>query len=527
MKPYLTRFSKLSSKWLWPAIGVLVIVVGLATLPLWLPVLNVLADTLAGRSEVAAAEGSEDDHAGHDHAADAHEGHDHAGHDESQSLELSAQARKNIGLRVGEVRLTNYARSITVPALVTGRPGKTHQKVAAPLTGVVTGVHVVEGEVVNSGDLLFNLRLTHEDLVQAQTEFLTSLGQLDVEKRELKRLENISSGVVAQKVILERQYEVDKLEAVLKAQRHALHLHGLADEQVDDIVRNRNLVREMQVLVPYLHEDSSVHDKGETPRRISTISTAGATSTPTDDLDGREFPRRLGINTASATSTSTDGHEVRSQRFVVRELGVQTGEAVQTGQTLCILTDYSTLYVEGRAFEQDAAEIIQAANDERRITAFPEQAGLGSPSGLEELEIVYVSNEIERDSRALHFYVNLPNEIVRESQRDNHQFVTWRFKPGQRMQLRVPVEQWENVMVLPVDAVAQEGPETFVFVENGDHFDRRPVHIKYRDQYDAVIDNDGSLFPGESVAQNGAHQLQMAIKNKSGGAVDPHAGHNH
>ncbi len=505
MKSYLSQLSSLSPKWLWPAISVVVVLIGLATISLWLPSLNVLADTLTDSSEPAKETGAEDEHAGHDHA-DEHEGHDHAGHDESQSLELSAQARKNIGLKIGEVRMTSYARSITVPALVTIRPGETHQKIAAPLTGVVTGVSVIGSEVVNSGDLLFNLRLTHEDLVQAQTEFLTSLGRLDVEKREVKRLQNISSGVVAEKVVLERQYEVDKLEAVLKAQRHALHLHGLADEQVGEIVRSRNLVREMKVLVPYMHEDSSVHDQGETPRRISTISLAGS---------------------ASTAIAASDDHPIRSQRFVVRDLHVQTGEAVQTGQTLCILTDYSKLYIEGRAFEQDAAEITQAANEDRRVSAIPEQAGLGSPSGLEELEIVHVANEVESDSRALHFYVNLPNEVVRESQRENHQFVTWRFKPGQRMQLRVPVEQWEDVIVLPVDAIAQEGPETFVFVENGDHFDRRPVHIKYRDQYDAVIDNDGSLFPGESVAQNGAHQLQMAIKNKSGGAVDPHAGHNH
>ena len=29
------------------------------------------------------------------------------------------------------------------------------------------------------------------------------------------------------------------------------------------------------------------------------------------------------------------------------------------------------------------------------------------------------------------------------------------------------------------------------------------------------------------VAFTGAHQLQMALKNKAGGGVDPHAGHNH
>jgi hypothetical protein len=51
--------------------------------------------------------------------------------------------------------------------------------------------------------------------------------------------------------------------------------------------------------------------------------------------------------------------------------------------------------------------------------------------------------------------------------------------------------------------------------------------VIYRDQAYAVIKNDGSVFPGDIVAQRGAHQLQMALKNKSGGGADPHAGHNH
>ena len=95
------------------------------------------------------------------------------------------------------------------------------------------------------------------------------------------------------------------------------------------------------------------------------------------------------------------------------------------------------------------------------------------------------------------------------------------------MQVQVPVEQWPDRIVLPVDAVAQDGAEFYVFQENGDHFDRRPVHVEFQDQVSAVIANDGSLYPGDTVAYTGAHQLQMALKNKAGGGVDPHAGHNH
>jgi hypothetical protein len=81
--------------------------------------------------------------------------------------------------------------------------------------------------------------------------------------------------------------------------------------------------------------------------------------------------------------------------------------------------------------------------------------------------------------------------------------------------------------VLPAEAVAREGAESYVFQENGDQFERVPVHVRYRDQQTAVIANDGSLYPGDIIALRSAHQLQMALKNKSGGGVDPHAGHNH
>ena len=99
----------------------------------------------------------------------------------------------------------------------------------------------------------------------------------------------------------------------------------------------------------------------------------------------------------------------------------------------------------------------------------------------------------------------------------DHRFITWKFRPGQRVQLQVPVETLADRIVLPVDAVAQDGAETYVFTPNGDHFDRRSVHVEYRDHDSVVIANDGSLFPGDLVAIDRRQQLQLALKNKSGG----------
>ena len=85
------------------------------------------------------------------------------------------------------------------------------------MTGVVGTVHVVQGEAVEPGTLLFTVRLTHEDLVQAQAAFLKTLGELDVEDREIIRLTKLDrTGVIAGKTLLARKYSKQKLEAVLK-----------------------------------------------------------------------------------------------------------------------------------------------------------------------------------------------------------------------------------------------------------------------------------------------------------------------
>jgi membrane fusion protein, heavy metal efflux system len=459
----------------------------------WLPQAQIW---MTGKSQSANQPAADAQHEGHDHA---HE--DEHAHDDSTSLELSEQAGRNIGLKTGVVALQDYQRAITIPAMVAERPGRTRVQIAAPLTSIVTGVYAVAGEAVNSETLLFRLRLTHEDLVQTQTDFVNTLGQLDVERREIARLERVtSSGAVAGKVLLDRQYERDKLEATSGAQREAMLLHGLSEEQVEQIAETRKLIREITIAAPFLHEDSSLHHESEAHvRPVANVSDSAA---------------------------EDESHTLSEQLFVVTELHVTMGKSVQSGEPLCTLADFSELYLEGLAFEQDADEIAHAAGAGQTVSAVLHN-GSAEEGTVRDLEIAYVANEVDVDSRTLHFYVRLPNRIVQDQAGGQRRFVTWRFKPGQRMQVRVPVERWSGVIVLPVEAVAQEGPEAFVFVENGSRFDRRPVHVTYRDQRYAAIANDGSIYPGETVALNSAHQLQMALKISAGGGVDPHAGHNH
>ena len=104
----------------------------------------------------------------------------------------------------------------------------------------------------------------------------------------------------------------------------------------------------------------------------------------------------------------------------------------------------------------------------------------------------------------------------RAVEQDGRTQTLWRFRPGQRVRLLVRVEEVKNVFVLPPDAVARDGADAYVFRQNGDVFDRKPVQILYRDRDHVVVANDGSVPPGVYVAQTGAAQLNRMIKSQSG-----------
>jgi hypothetical protein len=324
---------------------------------------------------------------------------------------------------------------------------------------------------------MFQVRLTHEEVVTAQRDYLLTSENLDVVNREIERLTSIGEGVVAGKRILEQQYEKQKLEAALLAGEQALRLHGLTNEHIADIRNSKRLVQSLTIRAPiHSHADSRCQD---------------------DHL------------------------------FHVQRLFVSQGEHVEAGKELAVLADHCELFVEGRAFEDDA-KVLRDAVREGWIATATLLIGDGESEKVEGLSLLYLADHIDPESRAFHFYLRLPNEVVLDKKSDTgHRFIEWRFKPGQRMELRVPVERWTDRIVLPVDAVVEEGAETYVYRQNGDRFDRASVHVEYRDRDFVVIANNGSLFPGDVVAGQGAYQMHLALKNKSGSGIDPHAGHDH
>ena len=489
----------------WNAIRVILTVVVIAIAGLtfswwWNPLVSgvttIIASTRAPGGEEHDDHGEGDSHAGHTHAA---------APTSNQALALTPQAKANLGLTkefLAPITLEPYQRMLTVPAVVTPRPGRTQLQVSTPLTGVVTHVHATTGESVLPGSLLFEMRLTHEDLVESQTAYLQTLGELEVENREIERLQFVvQNGAVSGKTLLEKQYAKAKLESLLSAQQEALRLHGLSDRQVRDIAEKRQLLRDLRILAPDIDEHGADEELRLSRKQIEQVSYNQPASR--DEQGSRE-----------------------STPLIVERLDVHKGQSVMAGAQLCQLADYSQLYLEGQAFEQDAAQIATAAREGRLATAI-----LTNETGetrIENLRFAFIGNSVDAMTRTFSFYVDLPNQILhQESNSQGQTFISWQFRPGQRMQVQIPVETWTDQIVLPTEAVVRDGPDWYVFQQSGANFLRVPVHVIYHDGRNVVINNDGAIYVGNVIARRGAYQMQMAIKNQSGGAVDPHAGHNH
>lgn len=409
-----------------------------------------------------------------------HDPHEHPprDHDEhGDAIELSDQALKNIAFEPYTVRLTEFVRRISIPGMIVERPGRSQLQVAAPITGIVTKINVMEGAAVEPGTPLFELRLMHEELVTVQADFVRAAETLEVVRSELRRLQSAEEGVIAGRRIIEQQYEERKLEAELRAGRQALLLHGLSPSQIDEILTQGRLLQVQTVSAP-AHE----HDRGDCRA---------------DHL------------------------------FHVQSLPVKIGQLVEVGQVLCVLADHCELFVEGRAFEDDLAALRRAEQNDWDVSATL-TGGEPGEAGIEGLKVLYLADRVDETSRTFRFYLRLPNRIEQERRTETGlRFIDWRYKPGQRLELNVPVERWENRIVLPAQAVVREGAECYVYRQEGARFERVAVHVEYQDQHSAVIAADGALTPGDVVAAGGAFSIHLALKSRSGAGIDPHAGHNH
>src|SRR5262249_38603790 len=103
----------------------------------------------------------------------------------------------------------------------------------------------------------------------------------------------------------------------------------------------------------------------------------------------------------------------------------------------------------------------------------------------------------------------------------------WRFRPGQKVRLKLPVEFLKDRMVVPLDSVVREGANAYVFRVNGRRLDRVPVVLQHQDLTHAVLGRGSKLYQGETIALNQAYQLNLMLRQAESASTPHDHDHDH
>jgi len=388
--------------------------------------------------------------------------------EEAKVLKLSPQARKNLGLVSKPLAAQTYWRTIEVPGVVIDRPGHSDRGVSAPAVSIVTKILAFPGDIVKPGDKLFTLRLFSEYLQNSQSELFKTTREIQLVKEQHARLEGLAkSGAVPEMKLIELDAQLKRFTSAYQAYRQDLLTRGLKAEQINGISEGK-FVSEIEVVAPPALQDA----------------------------------KAIGVKGISLPY----GYEVQ-------ELKVELGQQVNAGELLCLLAHHHSLYIEGLSFKREAPFLEEAAQKAWPVRVeFAEDEKSPWPRVEQRFFIHHLANSVDPVTRTFAFYLPLDNQY-RTYEKEGRTFLAWRFRPGQRVQLFVPVEEMTDALVLPASAVVREGPEAFVFRQNGDLFVRQPVHVLAEDREFVTLANDGSIRPKvDYVAQSAAATLNRVLK---------------
>jgi len=493
---------------------------------------------------------------------------------------LSPQTLKNLGVTVGPAKLSRFVRYAKVQATVVDAPLNT-LPVPALLGGIVTDLHVKPGQVVKAGTPLVSvarspiprpqLTLTadiltpvSENLHEAVAKLRTAAAHHAIVSTELERVrqftESGTSGglpVLPRKTLIDLEYDLARAkQEKLNAERE-LQRHGLAPDEIDGVCKGA-LPPGNQRLWKRALEQNGLWGETEAaildtlpellrlrPWSIAAVGELSAAGLATKDLLSalRELPH-MAEHFLEVASLLLDGNTVAKARIltragalepimVVKAVGdgvadwdvasvlVLPGQRVDAGDPVVLLHNPREMWLRLEPVGEELAYVSRAFANTTQLRAGPLVSGTGPD--LDGLSVYRLDTQGGQEERGSVAHVICRNEFV---QPDAGGPRSWLLRVGLRYLVYVPVAELEDRFVFPAGAVTDDGPEKVVFMEDGDTFLAKPVHVEYADDQVVVIANDGSIFPGDPVVMTGAFALGLALQTGTG-AVDPHAGHNH
>lgn len=417
----------------------------------------------------------------------AHEGHGGAEigpYDLDAPRHVSAETAAHIGLETAEVDFGAVEEVLGLSGTVRAAPDR-HWTISTRTAGKVLAVHVQVGDVVHRGDLLveidspelakniYEVRKLESEYQKLLFDVARAEGrvrQLAVEvenaeatarlaEEQLKRSEGVTEGVVALNVLTEQRSAAIRTRG--EAKLKAVDL-GVAREEAS--------VLKSQAQTLQLSRDALLALSNVEPVQ-QAAATQPATTQP--------------INLVRLVAPA-DG--------VVVERKAHPGHWAQAGETLLSVADYSVVQIEGELPESLLARLAGKASSGVRVRAASDPSYIGTG------RVKFISPAIDEVKRTAHVLIDAPNPggLLRD---------------GTFVDLAIVLREEKNAVVVPVSAVVQDGPVHFVFVKNGDAYQKQDITPGISN--DRVVEVLSGLAPGDVVVTQGAYSLTQ-LRPKAG-----------
>jgi len=432
--------------------------------------------------------------------ADSVAGHDTAdGHGSMAVATVTAESARTLRLKTTRLRKSDYLQSIRLPGSIVEKPGHSGRTVSSRVRGIVREVYCSAGQLLRPGDRLFRVQLSGDETITAQVSLLETRQLIEATTQELSRVRKLVERKTAPAAeLIPIQMQLKRLERQGDLRRKELLVRGLSTELISDILASSELRDEFVMRVPG-------RDRPALDEQV--------TLSPGDADRGPETP--------------VDDSDPQFKEFTVEEINVHPGQSISPGDQLADLAWHDQLAVEGHAFERDIAAISQLSQSGWKARI--EYGSHGEEIQLAEFDVKFVDNHVDTDTGTFRFFLEINNEEFHSStDARGRVFKSWRFKPGQRVHILIPVEQMKGQFVFPREALVQEGIDSFVFRRHSqtaefDEYEAVPVTVLYRNSSIVVVASDGRLKENNRVAVNNAYQLYLATKTTDGqGHTHPH-----
>jgi cobalt-zinc-cadmium efflux system membrane fusion protein len=169
---------------------------------------------------------------------------------------------------------------------------------------------------------------------------------------------------------------------------------------------------------------------------------------------------------------------------VVDARNVVLGQAVEPNTELFQLSDRSQMNVIGKVYEEDLGKVKPGQEARIRLLAYPDEALTG--------KVTLIEPNLDQASRTVKVWIQLPNP-------------QGLLKPNMFAAVSVVLRSNDAALTIPNGAIIEANGEKFVFVRDGDTFNRVEVAIGASDDQSSEI-TDG-LVPGDEVATQGNRQI--------------------